>query len=136
MGTQCLPYFLLARVLRLILSLELLHLRLCLPAGMPRRLRAWARGGETGCCCFFLYLAQEISRTQTATVGRNLSEPAVLFQHPTLLLGRLGNWFLLILHLCTVKRVNKETGTAAQHFTNFTWDENQKWKGRVALGSV
>lgn len=53
MGTQCLPYFLLARVLRLILSLELLHLRLCLPAGMPWRLGAWARGGET---VFFFFI--------------------------------------------------------------------------------
>lgn len=53
MGTGSLPCFLLAAALRLILSLELLHLWICLPAGMPRRLGAGAQGGET--VIFFLF---------------------------------------------------------------------------------
>lgn len=60
MATTLLLYFLLARELRLILSLELLHLRLGWPAGMPGSLAGPGRG--TG---FFFssssYLAQEIS---------------------------------------------------------------------------
>lgn len=60
-ATTLLLYFLLARELRLILSLELLHLRLGWPAGMPGSLAAsQAPGGKLG---FFSssYLAQEIS---------------------------------------------------------------------------
>lgn len=39
---------------------------------------------------FFLYLAQEISTTQSATAGRNVPEPAVLFQQLPLYLARPG----------------------------------------------
>lgn len=97
MGTGSLPYFLLAAALRLILSLELLHLWICLPAGMPRRLGAGAQGGETVIFFFFyiqrVYLAQKISSTHTATVERNLPEPAEHVQLLPLLYACLGDHF-------------------------------------------
>lgn len=45
----------------------------------------------------FLYLAQEISSTQTATVGRNLPEPAELLQHLPLLHGSVTRFFFFLL---------------------------------------
>lgn len=85
-ATTLLLYFLLARELRLILSLELLHLRLGWPAGMPGSLTASEpRRPQEGNWVFFFFFIPgsgdfQQSQAETAT-GRNVvPEPAVLFQ--------------------------------------------------------
>lgn len=63
-------YFLLARELRLILSLELLHLRLGWPAGMPGSLAGPRR--ETGVFFFFIPGSGDFHQSQSETARGEL----------------------------------------------------------------
>lgn len=57
--------------------------------------KTWNMGSGRGNFFYiYVYLAQEISNTQTATVERNLPEPAVLLHHLPLLLTCLADYLL------------------------------------------
>lgn len=66
------------RALRLILSLELLHLQLCLPAGMPRRLQL----GE-GNCYFFLFGSGDFQHSN-CTSGEERARACSALSNPSL----------------------------------------------------
>lgn len=116
------------RVLRLILSLERLHLRLCLPAGVPRRLHL----GE-GNCYFFLYLLGSGDfQHSNCNSGEKCARACSALSTPPFAAHESARPALLFLHLREGRKLAEECA-AEEMFTNFTWDESLKMD-RVTLG--
>lgn len=132
MGTGSLPYFLLAPVLRLILSLERLHLWICLPAGMPRRLGAGPRGGETVIFYIQRVLGSGDFQHSYCNCREKSARACSALPTPPFAVCNSGRPFLFSpQHLHEQGKLAEEC--AVEVVTNFTWDESLNMD-RVTLG--